>query len=181
MVEVVNHFKSAETFNLRSDRLLRFAFLFIAVTAFAVTTSRLPAGIQFEPNRGQATGDVRYLARTSRSTLFLSDAGASLHLRGPRGTEQLTLRLLGANPRVKLEGGDKLEGVSNYLIGNRPDQWRTGIANYAKVRYREVYPGADLVFYGNGSELEYDLVLKPGANPALIRLRTSRWRDLRFR
>ena len=32
-----------------------------------------------------------------------------------------------------------------------------------------VYPGIDLVFYGTGREIEYDLVVHPGADPNRIR------------
>jgi hypothetical protein len=60
--------------------------------------------------------------------------------------------------------------VSNYLIGNDPSKWHTNIANYAKARYRGVYRGVDLVYHGDQKQLEYDLVVEPGANPGAIRL-----------
>ena len=55
------------------------------------------------------------------------------------------------------------------MVGPR-SQWRTGIANFARVRYQSVYPGVDVVYYGNENQLEYDFVLAPGANPDAIRL-----------
>src|SRR5207237_36954 len=58
----------------------------------------------------------------------------------------------------------------NYYIGNEPLKWRTGVATYAKVEYTAIYPGIDLVYYGNQRELEYDFVVSPGANPNDIRL-----------
>src|SRR5205823_13132935 len=54
---------------------------------------------------------------------------------------------------------------SNYFIGNDPQKWHTGIANYANVRYRNVYRGIDLIYYGNQRQLEYDFVVSPGADP----------------
>jgi hypothetical protein len=55
------------------------------------------------------------------------------------------------------------------MVGAR-SQWHTGIANYSRVRYQSVYPGIDVVYYGNQNQLEYDFVLAPGANPDAIRL-----------
>src|SRR2546428_259370 len=69
------------------------------------------------------------------------------------------------------EAYGELPGKSNYFIGNDPKKWRANIANYAKVRYRNVYPGVDLVYYGNQQQLEYDFVVGPGADPGRIALR----------
>jgi hypothetical protein len=79
------------------------------------------------------------------------------------------MRLLGANPKSEVFGQDQLLGTSNYFVGNDPKQWRTGIRQYANVRYAGVYPGVDLVYYGNQQELESDFVLQPGADSGLIR------------
>ena len=62
-----------------------------------------------------------------------------------------------------------MPAATNYLVGAR-SQWHTGVANYARVRYQSVYPGIDVVYYGNQNQLEYDFVLAPGANPDAIRL-----------
>ena len=67
-------------------------------------------------------------------------------------------------------GTDKLSGKVNYLIGNAPEKWHKNIPTYAKVRYREIYPGVDMVLYGNGGRFEYDFVIAPGADPGLIAL-----------
>src|SRR5262245_48472775 len=61
----------------------------------------------------------------------------------------ITMRLVGANANAKVEGLDRLPGISNYFIGNDPSQWRTNVPHFAKVRYRDVYPDIDLVYYGN--------------------------------
>ena len=75
-----------------------------------------------------------------------------------------------ANQNPKIEGVDKLEGKSHYFIGNDPNQWRTNIPLYRKVRYRDLYPGIDLVYYGNQRQLEYDLVVTPKGDPSAIEL-----------
>jgi hypothetical protein len=63
---------------------------------------------------------------------------------------------------------DQLAGKVSYFEGCDPANWRTNVATYAKVRYQHVYPGIDVVFYGNGRQLEFDCVLAPGADPSVI-------------
>ena len=76
----------------------------------------------------------------------------------------------GANSQAEVVGLEQLQGVVNYLIGPDPSTWRTNIPTYKKVQYKNVYPGIDLVYYGNQDQLEYDLIVAPGADPNLIRL-----------
>src|SRR5437667_2467416 len=82
----------------------------------------------------------------------------------------LHLRLVGANPSPKSKGIDELAGKTNYFIGNDPTKWHTDISTYARVRYEKVYPGIDLVYYGNQGDLEYDLVVAPHADYRQIQL-----------
>ena len=83
----------------------------------------------------------------------------------------LRMRLVGANTSAAVTGAEELPGKSNYFIGNDPKKWRTNVPNYAKVKYQNVYPGVDLVYYGNqGGQLEYDFVVAPGADPSVIAL-----------
>jgi hypothetical protein len=86
------------------------------------------------------------------------------------GPQVLRLKLLGANPDAEISGADQLSGKVNYFRGSDPARWLTEIPTYARVRYANVYPGIDLVFYGNEGELQYDFVVAPGADPSLIRL-----------
>jgi hypothetical protein len=89
-------------------------------------------------------------------------------IRNPK-SEILRLRLVGANPSPQVRGLEELPGKSNYFIGDDPSKWRTNVPNYAKVEYREVYPGVNLVYYGNQRQLEHDFVVAPGADPNAIR------------
>src|SRR5713101_5562011 len=82
----------------------------------------------------------------------------------------LRMKLVGANIATVVEGLQPLPGKSNYFIGNDPAKWRTDIPTYAKVRYKDLYPGVDLVYYGNQQQLEYDFILAPSADPRIIRL-----------
>src|SRR2546425_10183397 len=83
-------------------------------------------------------------------------------------TTVLRMRLVGANPAAEISGLEELPGKSNYFIGNDPKKWRTNVPNYARVKYRNVYPGVDLLYYGNQRQLEYDFVVRPGADPSRI-------------
>ena len=83
------------------------------------------------------------------------------------------MQLVAANPAAKVTGEEELPGKVNYFIGNDPSKWCTDVGTYAKVRYEQVYPGVDLVYYGNQRQLEYDFVVRPGADPARIRLRIA--------
>ncbi|MGH9431204.1 MAG: SBBP repeat-containing protein, partial [Terriglobia bacterium] len=78
------------------------------------------------------------------------------------------MKLVGANAKARVTGLAELPGKSNYFIGNDPKKWRTNVPNYARVRYQNVYPGIDLVYYGNQGQLEYDFVVAPGADPGAI-------------
>jgi hypothetical protein len=82
----------------------------------------------------------------------------------------LRMKLVGANPQAKAIGEEKLPGKVNYFRGADPTQWSTNVPTYAKVHYQAVYPGVDLVYYGNQQQLEYDFVVAPGADPGSILL-----------
>src|SRR5262249_45077344 len=121
----------------------------------------------FERNRGQTDPQVKFLARGPGLTLFLSSPDAVLVTRGAA----IRMRLLGANRDSDPQGVDELPGRVHSFIGRDPHKWRTDAPTYARVRYRAVYPGIDLVYYGARQQrLEYDFVVGPGADPRAIRL-----------
>jgi hypothetical protein len=130
------------------------------------TYGKLP--LSFEPNQGQTDARVKFLSRASGYTLFVTADEAVFA--GRDGSVE-RMKLLGANPKLRFEPLDKQPGISNYFIGNDPSKWRTNIANYGKVALRGVYPGIDLIFYGNERQLEYDWVVAPGADPKLIHVK----------
>ena len=78
------------------------------------------------------------------------------------------MSLIGANAKANAVGLAPQPGVVSYFIGNDPKKWRSGIPTYGKVKYPQIYPGVDLVFYGNQRQLEYDFVVAPGADPSRI-------------
>ena len=81
----------------------------------------------------------------------------------------LRLKLLGANATPQVEGQEELPGKVNYFAGNDPAKWLRNIPTYRKAYFKNVYPGIDVVYYGQQQELEYDLIVAPRANPKLIR------------
>jgi len=85
-----------------------------------------------------------------------------------QSADVLRMKLVGANPMAKLMGLEELPGKANYFIGNDPNKWRTNVSTYARVRVHDVYPGVDLVYYGNQRQLEHDFVVVPGADPSSI-------------
>ena len=76
----------------------------------------------------------------------------------------------GASHSAQVTGGEQLPGTANYFIGNDPAKWHSSVPTYAKVKYEGLYPGVDLVYYGNQRQLEYDFVVAPGAEPGAVRL-----------
>ena len=130
---------------------------------------RLP--LSFEINQGQTDGRVKFLSRGAGYALFLTQTEAVLSLHSQHGkNDVLRLKLTGSNRTPKIEGLDRLPGKSNYFIGNDPKKWRTGVSNFAQVRYRDVYPGVDVVYYGNQKTLENDFIVAPGRKPDVITL-----------
>jgi hypothetical protein len=134
--------------------------------------------LSFEVNRGQADTAVGFLSRGDGYGLYLTPTAAVLDLgQGPAAAGQpaddqvLTVQLVGSNPAARPVGLDLQAGVSNYLIGDDPSQWITNVAHYGRAEFQNVYPGVNLVYYGNDQQhLEYDFVLAPGADPGAIRL-----------
>jgi Cep192 domain 4/Beta-propeller repeat len=135
--------------------------------------------LSFEANRGQTDARVKYLARGQNYTLFLAEHDAVLALssgrsggrgQNPASSAVIRLRLLGSAPAVPVTGQSLLGGTSNYFLGNNPRNWHTQIPNYSRVRYHQVYPGIDLVYYGRQGELENDFVVSAGSDPNSIRI-----------
>ena len=83
------------------------------------------------------------------------------------------MQLLGGNLAANAVGLDTLPGVSNYLSGNDPSKWHTDIASFARVQEQGVYPGVDLVFYGNQRQLEYDFTVAPVPTPESFAWRST--------
>jgi uncharacterized repeat protein (TIGR01451 family) len=117
---------------------------------------------------------VKFLARGAGYSLFLDATGVVLAIptahSTARGEKVVRMKLVGANAAAATAGINPLPGKSNYIFGNDPKQWHSGIPQFAGVHYQNVYPGIDLVFYGNQGRLEYDFRVARGADPARAEL-----------
>jgi len=152
----------------------------------------LPAGrraLNFESNQGQYGDTAAFVSRGPSYYLSLSPAevrvtlqkrlassGGDSGLIGSRNPgmikyRSLRIELPGANPEARMAGEGEIAGRANYFIGNDPTQWRTGVPTYHRVRVTDVYPGINLVHYGNEQHLEYDFEVAPGINPDVIAMR----------
>jgi hypothetical protein len=155
--------------------------------------------LAFEANQGQTDPRAKYVARGSECTLFLTandavfalrsssqsaaqmsrkyGSGSALQITSHTAEGDLTaairMRLLGGNPRAQIAGSNELRGRTNYFIGNDPSKWRANVPQYARVSYRDVYPGVSMALYGVQRQLEFDFIVAPGASPAPIRLGVS--------
>lgn len=133
--------------------------------------SKLP--LRFEPNYGQFNSAIKFSARGKNIAVALTTHEAVLSLRSEGPQTNLRMRLVGGNPKSRISGRDPLPGTSNYLLGNNPSKWHSKVPGYSSVLCHDVYPGIDLAYYGNDGGLEYDFVVRPGANPGAIRLAFS--------
>ena len=138
----------------------------------AALYAQLP--LTFEINQGQADPRVKYLARGPGYTLWLTADQAVLALRSsPQASTPspvVRLKLVGSDPAPNVRGDQPLPGRINYFLGNNPQAWHTDIPTFAQVRYRNVFRGVDLLYYGRQGQLEYDFVLGAGADARRIRL-----------
>jgi len=156
--------------------------------------------LNFEANKGQVDSAVKFLARGNGHTLFLTSTEAVIgtrsspkeardHISGnntqagaltPAGTNIMRIKYIDANPNPKIRGHEELPGKSNYFIGNISLKAHTNISQFAKVEIEDVYPGIDLLYYGNQRQLEFDWIVTPGADPEAIRFEIEGKTDLRI-
>jgi Beta-propeller repeat len=127
----------------------------------------------FEPNRGQAPAHVQWMGRGPGYQLFLTSGGLTVTVQEDGAKQKYStvqMKLAGSRPWKDSAGLQPTGGVSNYVRGKDGKDSLNGIPNYARVSIPGVYDGVDLVFYSRGGDLEYDFVVKPGADPRKIRL-----------
>ena len=126
------------------------------------------APLRFEPApEGFEPGAKGFVARGARFHFEFSPHQAILR----SGNKDVRLSFDGANPAAEIQGAQLLHSTTNLYFGNDRSKWRREVPNYGRVQVDELYRGIDLAYYGNGAELEYDLTVKPGADPRSIRLR----------
>jgi Abnormal spindle-like microcephaly-assoc'd, ASPM-SPD-2-Hydin/Beta-propeller repeat len=158
--------------------------------------------VAFEPNHGQVDSAVKFLARGSGYSLYLTATGATLsfasHEQRARAVSEggtatkgrpaktasapdfLRMSFVGANPNPEVRGSEQLPGRINYLVGSDDKRWHTDIPTYSRISYSSLYRGIDLAYYGTHGQLEYDFIVQPGADPGLIRLKYDGMKAVRL-
>ncbi len=152
------------------------------------TYGKLP--LYFIKNEGQLDKDVKYYEKASGHATFFTEEGIYLSLtkkdklsnqtkdRPKRLTkkkqvgiksEVIKLMALNSNKNPKIIAEDMQAGKVNYLIGNDKSKWKTNIPTYKALRYKNIYPGVDIRFYGNNQQLEYDVIVAPKADLSKIK------------
>lgn len=143
----------------------------------AESYGRLP--LFFIENQGQLDSQVKFYSRGQGQAIFFTPQGMTLSLNRPAkptlsapgkaSRAVVQLRPQGTRPEVEILATEPLPGKVNYFRGKDPAHWRTDVPTYKSVLYREAYPGIDLKFYGVGQQVEYDLIIKPGADPKQVK------------
>ena len=142
-----------------------------------------PLPWSFEENHGQTNPKVKFLSRAKGYTAFLTSKGFVLGLhpartaksgassqRGEKTQSRTTLELtlIDSAENPKVVGENPQTAKVNYFIGNDPGKWVRNVPTYGRIRYKNVYPGIDLIYYGNRRQLEYDFAISPHADPNSI-------------
>ena len=137
--------------------------------------------LRFEPNQGQSSSDADFLAQgRGFSALFRENRADFLFTGHPATSRPLSVTLLEASRNSVVSGEQPLPGTVNYFIGNDHKKWHSGLPTFERLRYTSVYPGTDLIYYGNKGSLEFDFQLSPGAAPSHIQMHFEGARSLRI-
>lgn len=127
--------------------------------------------LSFEP--AQTPG--HYLAHSGRYAVLIGATESSVVVTDEKSksSRRLGFALENANAAASIDAIDPLPSVTNYYRGNTSDSWRLGVKNFAKLRAKSIYPGVDVVYYGDQRRLEFDFVVAPKADPTAIALTFS--------
>lgn len=133
--------------------------------------------LAFEPNRGQAGAAAQFLARGAGYGIALRPGAVSLSVLEQTGKQSrersFDLQFKGASQTSTPRPVDELPGKVNYLVGKDRSRWHTDLPTFARVEYPQVYPGIDVIFYGQQQRLEFDFRVHPGADTRPIRIAVS--------
>jgi hypothetical protein len=146
--------------------------------------------LYFLANRGQVNEKVRFYARASGYTLWLTKQGLVFDSirKEKAGVEEThsphsphspystktwrdvsRLMFIGANKNPGMVPANKTKLRVNYFKGNDKSKWHCDIPASPAVLYKGLYKNIDLNVYGIEKEIEYDWMVKPGGNLEDIR------------
>ncbi len=136
-----------------------------------ISQQKLP--LYFEKNQGQFEHKYQFVAHTPYSRFAFANDRVEIQLKNHEQNHKLkknkpfVLRFENIAKDIKITGKNISRYTVNYYRGKK-SQWRKNIPTFSEILYAEIYPGIDLKFYFNDSKLEYDFVVKPGADPSPI-------------
>jgi photosystem II stability/assembly factor-like uncharacterized protein len=136
--------------------------------------SHLP--LSFEQNAGQVDEQLKFFCRNKAYNIGFTTRQTTINFtssskdNNAQQSATLKMKFINSNPASNLTGVEKLETKSNYFRGNNPKDWHTNVANFASLKYENLYNGIDAIFYGNQQNVEYDFVVAPQADAKLIQL-----------
>jgi uncharacterized protein (TIGR03437 family) len=153
-----------------------------ASTGVNLPSAPAASAVRFELNVGQADASYSFVAHGRQQAILLSSSEAVFQWKGSKKTSARAIHasLAGARSGVELRGDQPLSGHVNYLIGKDPKNWHTDIPTFGAVRSAGVYPSIDVVYHGNGGDVETDFVVQPGGDPEAIGIRFSGADDVRL-
>lgn len=127
--------------------------------------------LYFESDSQGTAGPGRFVTRGGNYEFRLAPTSVQIALnRSGAEPAEVWMNFAGANSGAQISGVDELPGTVNYLIGNDSARWRTGVPTFARVRVGQLYPGINLVYYGNQRRLEYDFDIAPGTDPGVVKI-----------
>ena len=119
----------------------------------------------FTENQGQIENpDVKYIYGGSDLSIGFIGSGYLIKLTNEKNITSVVKVTFKEANRVAPEGRGEFSHKSNFFKGNDSSKWKSGVRNYEKVMYEDIYDGIDLVFYTNEKGLKYDFIVNPGAD-----------------
>ena len=153
----------------------------VAGTADANTAGKFLNGmpLSFGQNAGQVAGKpVEWVGRANGYRVALDATGATILPTAAKRSDVVRMEFVNATRQASGRPLEPLPGRANYLVGRDPTRWIQNLETYGRVEYDSVYEGVDVAWYGNQGQLEYDFLLRPGADPNRIRVRFDGTRKL---
>ncbi|HWA33070.1 MAG TPA: hypothetical protein VG737_03020, partial [Cyclobacteriaceae bacterium] len=172
-----------------------FVLIFVlGLFSFEIAHAQDPI-IRFIENKNQWPDEVDFGAKVAGGTMLLQPEGfryyfldqqklKQLHEQGHAGLlsgasehsselidgTAIQVKFKGANPQAQAIPSQKLKTYYNYFIGNDQESWASSAAAYENIRYQNLYEGIDLAVYSAGSNLKYDFIVAPCADPSVINM-----------
>jgi hypothetical protein len=124
----------------------------------------------FEENLGQLGKEAKFSTRGKGYTACFSESGVKFFINTVKENSHSSfeMRLVDATETQFISPQNSLPGKSHFYTGRNQDSWHVNDPHYSKLKYSQVYPGIDLVFYGNRNRLEFDFVVQPGVSPDMV-------------